>query len=362
MHQDGDTAYDPYTHGVLQDPFANTITRSASDPLLASNGDPVLHYAGEVRTYLGGEPVLDESGRPVVNADGSLFTHEAGQIAIHDRGDAAYVADSKTFAYASSIDLSTGHAREEPVRLGRRLELRPHARPGRRGDRPQPAAALRALRGQRLHAERQHAHLHRCGAGGDRGLTGVSLEVTFALRAFYVNGDPQLWTGTEAVVGTDPIVTGSGDTWSLATDDAGNVLTYGANILDAHGNPILHKRGEQKFELVEGKWVAVDLRRLLADREELPRHRERHLLRRRARVLQRRRAGSDDAARRASPDDRRRRHHVHRLHLSGRRRHDPFDDSDARAGRDDDHRADGAPRQRRQHLHDRRDARRARPS
>ncbi|HEX4527586.1 MAG TPA: hypothetical protein VH108_12695 [Gaiellaceae bacterium] len=257
-HAAGDTAYDPYSTSAvaLRDPFQNTIQLTSNDPLVAFNGDPVLHYAGETVTYLGGEPVLDESGRVVLNADGSIFTHAAGQARIQDRGDDAYVADSKLFPYATSLDLLSGSLIRNPLAslvspAGWHLDL----------TRDKVVAvivhsqqALFALYGGTdfTLGGTGNATLSFTAAGLAKlaGLTSVQLEVTFALRAFHLSGDQQTWTGTEAVAVGDPVVTGSGNTWTVVTDKDGHPVLYtAATILDSHNHPILHKRGEQKFSV-----------------------------------------------------------------------------------------------------------------
>ncbi|HSP73450.1 MAG TPA: hypothetical protein VLN26_13835, partial [Gaiellaceae bacterium] len=229
-HAVGDLAYDVHGGAPLDDPWQVQLVHTTADALLAFEGDPLLHYAGELRRYLGGEPVLDESGRPVVNFDGSLFLHSAGQVAIQNRGADAYVPGALVLPYTGSTVTLTGatlttNPNADLVPVGWSLDLaRDHVVAvvvhTEQGIFALYQGAGFTLTGGTLTLAPTTGQLAKMASGT------VTLEVTVALRAFHHAGDVMQWTGTEAVVDGDPVVTGSGGVYTVSTDSHGRPLTY----------------------------------------------------------------------------------------------------------------------------------------
>jgi hypothetical protein len=292
LHADGDLVFDVYdpSRSAVLDPFDVQLTHESNDPVLQFNGDPALHYRGEIQRYLGGEPTLDENGDPVLNFDGGLFLHLPGQVKIHDRRDLVFVPDFMTFGYTAAttmLDLNTGtlnidpnsnvpgwaldfqrsNQSTDPLDPSRTITLEP--------DRVVAVIAssdmgIFAL--ERVDVSPSDNQFSFDPATGEITLgtithpvadstTGVSLEVSLALLAFHETGGnvQKRYFGDEEVQVGQPVVQKAGDNFAVLELEDGTVVTYtddenAADVDDSlvyyvnsKGEIILHQRGEPVF-------------------------------------------------------------------------------------------------------------------
>ncbi len=294
LYLGGELVFDVVTGLPVYDWDGTQRRHAAGDPVLHVRGEAVVHYAAEIRRYLGGrldldldptgEPILDEQGDVVVNGDGSVFVAAAGQGQIHNARDLAF--DAVLYRTATAVN---------PVNVT--IQLVNFARSGTGAlfiwnavgasatqftfdlDDDVVAVIARSARGSFV-VRPGDVSVERSGGRmtgrvtinltgsylvGSQTLTVAELgdvwfELSTKIQAFQQAGDQQRWFGDEPVANGQPVVDSSGNLvlaqsatgavvvlWTDNATDPGIAAGTKRYIRDAQGRQLYHRRGEPKY-------------------------------------------------------------------------------------------------------------------
>ena len=296
-HENGDLVFNVITGAAVYGWDGLQLTHTTLDPVLHFRGEAVIHYAAEIRRYLGGkldtntllptgEPIIDENGNVVLNGDGSIFVASPEQGQIHNREELRF--DAVVFRTNSAVDVSSptyfavgvfdftdflgGLAVTTNTGTGAAafgasdgiVNVIARSRYGtfvvRSGDWSFDLAA------RRLMVDLSGSYLIGPNSYTAAQIGPVWLEASTKVQRFHVLGDEVLYFGDEAVDNGQPVVGADGEPvtvddgvggivyvlWTNNPSDPGIALGTRKYVLTTNGNTIFHRRGEPVFLMVTG--------------------------------------------------------------------------------------------------------------